>query len=637
MSKQESHPTLIHLLNPQLHSLCLSLPQQQHSTMNRLRHSEQTSSIPSRWLESLRSIMRNHVVLQLGITAAICLSLSTIYNLGIRFEFGSIMWAVSIVTVIWNLVGLSISHFSDDGADLMGPARFGKFRPLFFLCWTIHARFSPTQYKFKYPLLYVGFPVSLKGSIGGSLFSVLPSQTEKEQLQQPEKKGKFTFFSVDPSSYFSPNLPFDQKVNDLLIRRGLDPADYPFIYFVTTPRFLGYSFNPVSYYYLYDSSQTLKATVLEVNNTFGESHIYILHADDPRNPKPRKGYNFAGTMEKDFHISPFNRRTGSYVIQVRDPVLEDEDGVNRVDVNMAVISTDGVKTMMARAYSTSAAFDLQNGSRWAGLWIAVSWGWNTFMALPQTFFEAWKIYRRGIKVYTRPEPKSDSGRRNASAAEIRMQGLFIKFLRHRIAQYRVPVKINLTMPKYDISSTIALEMVLTNCAAVPKDKVKQLDLQILNARFFQRLLSVQDPRQMFDLDHTRQDAVHQTFLVNDLALLTSLVSLRDPGCKLSYAQTSWQWKVLSWFRRRKTIQELDTASPSNHPATMHCDYHLSEVDKFFLRTAPEHAGKYMRTVLEAVVIDVFACGEAMHYDILISMGKAAATAAAVYTTWLLLK
>lgn len=229
---QQSHPTLLHLLNPQLHSLCLSLvcpnyisqqQQLQYSTMNCLRPSEQymqspqASSIPSKWREALVSIMRNRIVLQLGITAAIFLLSTKFCNLGLRFDFGSILWDVSIMAAIWTVVSLSISHFSDDSFEVMGP-RFGKFRPLFFLCWTIHARFSPTQYKFKYPLLYVGFPVSLRGTVGGSLFSVLPSQTEKEQ-QQPEKKGKFTLFSVDPSSYFNPKLPFDQKVNDLLVRR----------------------------------------------------------------------------------------------------------------------------------------------------------------------------------------------------------------------------------------------------------------------------------------------------------------------------------------------------------------------------------------------------------------------------------
>jgi DUF1365 family protein len=197
--------------------------------------------------------------------------------------------------------------------------------------------------------------------------------------------------------------------------QGLNPADYPYIYVVTTPQFLGYSFNPVSYYYLYDKQEKFCACVLEVNNTFGEKHVYILQASDVANPAPRAGYDFAGAMHKDFHISPFNHRSGSYVIQVRDPLRDDM----RQDVHMTVYDADKKKTMAARAYSITRAFDIESGSRVQGLWIGCAWGWNTFMALPQTFYQAFKIWHRGgIKVSTRPEPLPSSAKRKATATEV---------------------------------------------------------------------------------------------------------------------------------------------------------------------------------------------------------------------------
>lgn len=94
----------------------------------------------------------------------------------------------------------------------------GKFRPLFFFCSTTHARFLPKKHTFKYPLLYVGFPVSMKGSVGG-LFSVLESESEKaENLKLGHRsKDQFTFFSIDPASYTNPDLPFETKLNSVLI------------------------------------------------------------------------------------------------------------------------------------------------------------------------------------------------------------------------------------------------------------------------------------------------------------------------------------------------------------------------------------------------------------------------------------
>ena len=48
------------------------------------------------------------------------------------------------------------------------------------------------------------------------------------------------------------------------------------MYLVTAPRFLGYAFNPVSFWYLYSEKMNLKAMILEVNNTFDERRLYLL-------------------------------------------------------------------------------------------------------------------------------------------------------------------------------------------------------------------------------------------------------------------------------------------------------------------------------------------------------------------------
>ncbi|KAF0517369.1 DUF1365 domain-containing protein [Gigaspora margarita] len=57
------------------------------------------------------------------------------------------------------------------------------------------------------------------------------------------------------------------------------------------PRFFGYTFNPVSFYYCYDIIDALKIIVLEVNNTFGEKHLYILDRDSEADKSTRLGEN----------------------------------------------------------------------------------------------------------------------------------------------------------------------------------------------------------------------------------------------------------------------------------------------------------------------------------------------------------
>jgi uncharacterized protein len=69
------------------------------------------------------------------------------------------------------------------------------------------------------------------------------------------------------------------------------------------PRVLGYTFKPVSFWYCHRADASLRAIVVEVNNTFGERHFYLL--DHPR-------YGHATVADKVFHVSPFCQVKGHY-------------------------------------------------------------------------------------------------------------------------------------------------------------------------------------------------------------------------------------------------------------------------------------------------------------------------------------
>lgn len=69
------------------------------------------------------------------------------------------------------------------------------------------------------------------------------------------------------------------------------------------PRVFGYAFKPVSFWYCHTATGTLRAIVVEVNNTFGERHFYLLD-------HPVYGMELRAT--KAFHVSPFCRVEGDY-------------------------------------------------------------------------------------------------------------------------------------------------------------------------------------------------------------------------------------------------------------------------------------------------------------------------------------
>ncbi|MDY7093852.1 MAG: DUF1365 domain-containing protein [Acidobacteriota bacterium] len=85
---------------------------------------------------------------------------------------------------------------------------------------------------------------------------------------------------------------------------------------LTHPRYFGYGFNPVSFFYLFDAAgEGLEAVIAEVRNTpWDEVHRYVLTPE--LDPQPEAPDPVAGTRryrhEKVFHVSPFMAMDQTY-------------------------------------------------------------------------------------------------------------------------------------------------------------------------------------------------------------------------------------------------------------------------------------------------------------------------------------
>jgi len=95
-------------------------------------------------------------------------------------------------------------------------------------------------------------------------------------------------------------VPLDVAVREEVARRLQWRPSGP-IRLLTQLRTFGTCFNPVSFYYCYDTSGTrVDAVVAEITNTpWNERHAYVL---DARN-LPARSMSFR--FQKDFHVSPF--------------------------------------------------------------------------------------------------------------------------------------------------------------------------------------------------------------------------------------------------------------------------------------------------------------------------------------------
>ncbi len=79
------------------------------------------------------------------------------------------------------------------------------------------------------------------------------------------------------------------------------------IYLMTQPKQYGYVFNPVSFYFCMKDN-LLVAVLAEVNNTFGQTHSYLIYDKTEGGVNKNKWYR----AEKFFHVSPFLEVKGNY-------------------------------------------------------------------------------------------------------------------------------------------------------------------------------------------------------------------------------------------------------------------------------------------------------------------------------------
>ena len=153
------------------------------------------------------------------------------------------------------------------------------------------------------------------------------------------------------------------------------------MYLLSSARFLNYKFSPASFWYLYTADLQLKYVIAEVNNTFDERRMYLFPA-----------MGTAGVFQqrsKDFHVSLFNSRKGSYSISTANPA----DG-KAMSVAVTLRSSKGHPKVLKGMWSDAPALDPSTCSVVSAVWFLVCWGWTGLMTCrsTQTVFEpCWLI------------------------------------------------------------------------------------------------------------------------------------------------------------------------------------------------------------------------------------------------------
>jgi cyclopropane-fatty-acyl-phospholipid synthase len=197
-----------------------------------------------------------------------------------------------------------------------------------------HRRKWPREHSFGYDLLLYLFDLNeLEGlDRGVSLFGYNRSRP----------------VSLHDEDYLAPGSgSIRSKLAGHLQGEGIEVLDSDTLLLLTGPRVLGYVFNPVSFHFLLRDRIPVCITA-EVNNTFGEKHLYTLH------PPQAGGFPFEFEQDKGFHVSPFFDLCGSYRFRF-------EDITRDLDVAITLVR-DGIEVFSARLSRNGTARPVSSGA-----------------------------------------------------------------------------------------------------------------------------------------------------------------------------------------------------------------------------------------------------------------------------------
>ncbi|MSQ76414.1 MAG: DUF1365 domain-containing protein [Rhodoferax sp.] len=153
-----------------------------------------------------------------------------------------------------------------------------------------HTRLKPVRNAFVYPTYFLMLPMRSLRCHGAGALPV-------------NRWGALSFYDVDHGDARSGAQGGALAwLDELLQQHGIAGADGE-VWLQCYPRVLGHTFKPVSFWYCHGADGGLRAIVVEVNNTFGERHCYLL--DAPR-------YGVEQGAAKVFHVSPFCPVEGGY-------------------------------------------------------------------------------------------------------------------------------------------------------------------------------------------------------------------------------------------------------------------------------------------------------------------------------------
>ena len=205
--------------------------------------------------------------------------------------------------------------------------------------WVRHRRFGPVRHSFRYRVFMTLLDLD-----------ELPDVFDRHPLYSARRPAPVRFRRSDYLG--DPGVPLAESARSLVRERTGHRPDGP-VRLLTHLRYLGRSFNPVSFYYLYDrGGRRVDAVIAEVTNIpWRERHAYVVE---------RNGSGpIRGRLAKRLHVSPFMPMDQAYDWRISEPgdaldvrITNVENGARVFDANLAMRRRELSPSLMTRVLLT---------------------------------------------------------------------------------------------------------------------------------------------------------------------------------------------------------------------------------------------------------------------------------------------
>ena len=239
-----------------------------------------------------------------------------------------------------------------------------------------HRRFTPFNQAFTYNTFMAYFDIS-------EVESLLPSSF----IFKVNKPALVSYYRSD--YHGDSGLSLDESIRKTVKEKTGVKLNGP-IRILTHLRYFGYCFNPVSFYYCFDKSDTkLEMIVAEVTNTpWNERHCYFITAINNK--------SFRQKLKKEFHVSPFWDMSHDYDWYFSN--VSDTISVNMINYKKSKRVFDATLSLTKNKELTKLNLFLS----------VLRFPFSTLMVYLRIHYQAFKLWIKGATFYDHPKYKENN-------------------------------------------------------------------------------------------------------------------------------------------------------------------------------------------------------------------------------------